>query len=93
MMAVMQAKRIERSLWNLNALMSGSRDRRIEHLRFLWTRQLQTVSNEGGVALRQFNLRVTYVNALQVSGNFMHMDLYELDCSKSNRPTPHRSNR
>lgn len=35
----------------------------------LWFRQVQVISNEGGIALKHFNVRVTYVNALQVSSS------------------------
>lgn len=64
-----QSRETERSLLNLLGLLAkhSADDQRIGHLRAIWLKQMRMVSNEGGIVLRIFYIRVTYVNVLQVS--------------------------
>lgn len=69
--ANIKSRETERSLLNLLGLLAevSPTDHRLGHLRLIWLKQMRMVSNEGGIVLRIFHLRVTYVNVLQVSGS------------------------
>lgn len=49
------------------ALTEGNlNDQRTLHLKSLWLKQLIVITNEEGVALKMYGMRVTHVNVLQV---------------------------
>lgn len=64
----LKARKMERTLWTLIALLidKDPDDNRVRHLRYLWLKQLIQISEEGGIALKVYRMRVTYVNVLQV---------------------------
>lgn len=47
-------------------------DKRIDHMKLLCLKQLQVISDAGGIGLRIFHIRVTHVNVLQVSERSRH---------------------
>lgn len=65
---VIQGGRIERTLWSLLALLAerNSNNRRLDHVRYIWKKQMRMLSIDGGIALKPLHLRVTYANVLQV---------------------------
>lgn len=69
----LKSKRLHQLLWSLMAQLSSSKDTRLLHLRVLWLKQVKALDSEGGVVLCAFNVRVTYVNIIQVSESNMVM--------------------
>lgn len=63
-----QSGETERYFWTLIAVLSerSAYNKRVRHLRLLWLKQLIAISDEGGILLKIYGMRVTYVNALQV---------------------------
>lgn len=59
---------MERTLWTLIAVLveKNPADTRLCHWRFLCLKHLIRISDEEGIALRIYRMRVTYVNVLQV---------------------------
>lgn len=55
----------------------------IRHLRLLWLKQLIAISEEEGVAIRLFRIRVTYVNIIQVRARRSRCDLSAALCANN----------
>lgn len=72
---MLQTHSIERSFMSLLAILTECQSTAAPaiHIKLLWLKQLRMISSEGGIVLRTFHIRVTYVNVMQVSrvhGNY-----------------------
>lgn len=61
-----QARKLQKILWSLIARVGDCPDLRMRHLRMLWIKQARSAEMEGGYAFRAFNMRITYVNIIQL---------------------------
>ena len=62
-----QAKKLHSLIWTLILHTGLSEDPRMMHIQILWFRQIKILDSEGGLMLRAFNFRMTYVNIIQVN--------------------------
>lgn len=60
------ARKLEPMFWDLISQTCNQTEERMIHLRARWLKQLQIIDNEGGLALKAFNMRISYVGIIQV---------------------------
>lgn len=60
------ARKIHPLLWTLVAQLTDSKDIEIQHVRLLFLKQIRVLDSEGGIALKTYMFRITYVNIIQL---------------------------
>lgn len=69
-----KAKQLHLHIWNLLEVTCNCTDVRQRHLHSLWLKQVQALDMDGGLALKAFNVRITYVRIIKLviaSGTFI----------------------